>query len=211
MLDETRQPASIGRMRVGKHWRRIFYAMRTEGEGHEAASIGAGLFIGCLPLFGLHLTLVLIIGKLLRLNRLQMYLAANISNPVAAPFLLLAELQTGALIRRDTLHHFTLESLRSLNLGTVALDLAVGSVVIAAILGSAAAVVTQLVSRGSRRLNPVYAEIARDAAARYLNFSIGSWELARASSAPIRSTSSLCWETCWHRAPRCSTSGAAAV
>ena len=161
-------------------WRRVFYAMRTEGEGREPASIGVGLFIGCLPLFGLHLALVIVIGKLLRLNRLQMYLAANISNPFVAPLLLFVEAQVGAWIRRDDIHHFTLESLRSTSLSTVGLDLVVGSLVVGALLGTGAALLTQLSSRANRGADGAFAAVARDAAGRYLNFSITAWEVARA-------------------------------
>jgi SAM-dependent methyltransferase len=161
-------------------WRRVFYAMRTEGEGREPASIGVGLFIGCLPLFGLHLALVIVIGKLLRLNRLQMYLAANISNPFVAPLLLFVEAQVGAWIRRDEIHHFTIESLRSTSLSTVGLDLAVGSLVVGAVLGTGAALLTQLSSRANRGSNPAFEAVAREAAGRYLNFSITAWEVARA-------------------------------
>jgi uncharacterized protein (DUF2062 family)/SAM-dependent methyltransferase len=177
-LDASTAPSA--RPSFSGRWRRFFYSMRTEGEGHEAASIGTGLFIGCLPLFGLHLALVIVIGKLLRLNRLQMYLAANISNPLMAPFLLLLEAQTGAWIRRDAIHQFTLESLRTTSLWTIAGDLAVGSVIVGMVLGAGAALVTQAIVYAGREASPLFTGIARDASARFLAFSITSWEVARA-------------------------------
>ena len=86
--------------------RRIIYTMRSEGAGaaRESAAIGLGAFIGCLPIFGLHLAVCIGLGWLLRLNRLKMYLAANISNPLVAPFLLFAELQVGSFLRRGAFH-----------------------------------------------------------------------------------------------------------
>ena len=90
--------------------RRTFYELRLEGEGpgREAAALGLGVFIGCTPLYGFHLILCWIAGWALRLNRLKLYLAANISNPLFAPFLIFIELQTGAWIRRSDLHDLSI-------------------------------------------------------------------------------------------------------
>lgn len=62
------------------------------------ASVAMGVFIGCLPLFGLHLPLVLLLSLRLRLDGAVAYLAANISNPLFAPFLFAGETQVGALL-----------------------------------------------------------------------------------------------------------------
>ena len=44
--------------------RRAFWELRTEGAGpgREAAAIGLGVFVGCLPVFGFHLLLCWAIG-----------------------------------------------------------------------------------------------------------------------------------------------------
>ena len=70
-----------------KALRRTFYDLRTEGQGRgrEACAIGVGLFIGCSPFYGFHLLLCWLVGRLLRLNRMKVYLAANVSNPIVAP------------------------------------------------------------------------------------------------------------------------------
>jgi SAM-dependent methyltransferase len=62
------------------------------------ASVALGAFIGCLPLFGLHLPIVLILCLRLRLDGALCYLAANISNPFLAPLLFTAEVQVGAFV-----------------------------------------------------------------------------------------------------------------
>src|SRR4051812_17722700 len=97
--------------------RRTFYDLRLEGEGpvREAAALGLGLFIGCTPFYGFHLLLCWVAGRLLGLNRLKLYVAANISNPLISPFLLFAELQTGAWARRHDMHDLTLQMLRTIN------------------------------------------------------------------------------------------------
>jgi len=63
-----------------------------------AVSVGLGAFIGCLPLYGLHLPIVLLLCLRLRLDGALCYLAANISNPLLAPFLFTAEVQLGAYV-----------------------------------------------------------------------------------------------------------------
>src|SRR5512139_1074543 len=90
--------------------RRVVWELRTEGAGpaREAAAIGLGVLIGCSPLYGLHLLICWAAGWCLGLNRLKMYVAANISNPLMAPLIVLTELQTGAWMRRRELHALTL-------------------------------------------------------------------------------------------------------
>src|SRR5258707_1855802 len=85
--------ASREHERLAARVRRAFYNLRTEGTGaaREAAAIGVGVFIGCTPFFGFHLLICWAVGSVFRLNRLQVYLAANISNPLLAPFLIFAD------------------------------------------------------------------------------------------------------------------------
>src|SRR5688572_18510239 len=123
--------------RPGRFARRFFQHLRLEypGPRRDAAALGVGAFIGCLPVFGFHLPLTIVAGRLLRLNRLKMYLAANVSNPVMAPFLLFAEVQTGALLRRGEFHAVTLEAVRQVDPWSLGLDLLVGSVFVGVVMG----------------------------------------------------------------------------
>lgn len=61
------------------------------------ASVALGAFIGCLPIFGLHLPVVLLLCLRFRLDGALAYVAANISNPFMAPFIIAAEVQLGAV------------------------------------------------------------------------------------------------------------------
>ncbi len=63
-----------------------------------AASVVLGTFIGCLPIFGLHLPVVLLLCLRLRLDGALAYLAANISNPFMAPLLITGQVQLGAYL-----------------------------------------------------------------------------------------------------------------
>jgi uncharacterized protein (DUF2062 family)/SAM-dependent methyltransferase len=167
--------------RLGDRLRRaVWQQLRTEGEGpaREALAIGAGVFIGCSPFYGFHLALCVGVGWLLGLNRLKMYLAANISNPIVAPLLILAELQVGAWIRRDRLHALDLDTVRTVDPWTFGADILVGSLVVGSVLGGAAALAIYLNARRSID-DPCFAPIAARAADRYIRSSITAWEFAR--------------------------------
>jgi len=161
-------------------FRRTFYDLRTEGQGpgREACAIGVGLFIGCSPFYGFHLLLSWLCGRLLGLNRLKVYLAANISNPIVAPVLLLAELQTGAWLRTGAFLPLTLEAVRTISPWQFGADLLLGSAVVGGVLGGVGGLATYLALRGHHR-DPLFDTLARRASDRYVGTSITAWEFAR--------------------------------
>lgn len=57
------------------------------------AAVAVGVFIGATPLYGLHLALCILVGLALRLNKLAMWIGANVSMPFLAPFLAFACVQ----------------------------------------------------------------------------------------------------------------------
>jgi uncharacterized protein (DUF2062 family)/SAM-dependent methyltransferase len=160
-------------------FRRIFYNLRTEagGPGRDAAALGVGILIGCVPVYGFHLLLVWSIGWLLRLNRLKMYVAANISNPLFSPVLLFAELQVGAWTRRRDFHDLSLSAIRTTNVWTYGGDLLLGSLIVGTTLGLGVAAATYATSGGARR-DPL-ARLWESASDPFLPFSITAWEFAR--------------------------------
>ena len=165
---------------VAGHMRRYVSDLRMEasGPGRDAVAIGVGIFIGCLPFFGLHLLLCIAAGLLLNLNRLKLYLAANISNPFMAPFLLLAELQVGSLISRGVLRPLTVDAVRSMDLWAVAGELLAGSLLVGGVLGLSIGGATWLLTRGESP-DPWFALLVRRAANRYIPHSLTAWEFAR--------------------------------
>ncbi len=64
-----------------------------------AWAVAVGLFVGTLPLYGLHLPICLLLASALGLNRGLTYLAANISNPLLAPVLVAAGIAIGEWLR----------------------------------------------------------------------------------------------------------------
>jgi uncharacterized protein (DUF2062 family)/SAM-dependent methyltransferase len=167
-------------LRWRERLRRTFYDLRLEGEGRgrEAAALGLGVFIGCIPVYGFHLVLCWVSGWALRLNRLKLYLAANISNPLFSPFLLFAELQTGAWMRRGDLHDLTVATLRTTSPWTFGSDVLIGSVFVGALLGLSVALAT-FATGGMRRQDPALAGLWRRASDPYLQAGVTAWEFAR--------------------------------
>jgi uncharacterized protein (DUF2062 family)/SAM-dependent methyltransferase len=164
---------------VGGFGRRLFHRLRTEGDtpARQAAAFGLGTFIGCSPLFGFHLPLCLAAGSLLSLNRLKLYLAANISNPFVAPLLLFSEVQAGSWLRAGTPHALSLEAFRAFSVWHFGADLILGSVVVGLVLGAGAAAGTYLVARRTG-ISRDEAELFGAAADRYLGSGMFVWEFA---------------------------------
>jgi uncharacterized protein (DUF2062 family) len=160
--------------------RRVFWELRTEGggPGREAFAIAVGVFIGCLPIYGFHLLLCWAIGWCLRLNRLKMYLAANISNPFVAPILILAELQAGAWLRRGSVHALSLETIRTIDPWSFGADLVVGSLAVGGVLGVVLGGATYALAR-STSADEWFTDLVRRASDRYIATSVTAWEFAR--------------------------------
>jgi uncharacterized protein (DUF2062 family) len=159
--------------------RRAFRELRTEGGGpaRAAVAIGVGVFIGCLPVYGFHLILCWAIGWAFRLNRLKMYLAANISNPFVAPLLLLAELEVGAWLRRGSFHALSLDTVRTIEPWSFGADLIVGSLAIGGGLGVLVGLATYALARSGG--DEWFADLVRRASDRYIATSVTAWEFAR--------------------------------
>jgi uncharacterized protein (DUF2062 family) len=154
------------------------HRLRTEGTGpvRQAAAIGLGLLIGASPFYGFHLLLAVGLGRLFRLNRLKTYLAANISNPFIAPFLVAVELQAGSWVRRG--QFYSASALDQVRVQGLAADLLIGSAIVGLVLGTTGAAVTYFLLR--RRADPDVVAVIEGAAERYLRVGLGTWEFASA-------------------------------
>src|SRR6187431_3518064 len=94
-----------------RNWTLIWRRLRggRQSPARVALAVALGLFIGCLPVYGLHFLLCLLVCLPLGLDLVLAYLVANISNPLIAPFLITLEVEIGSLL--STGHHaaFTLD------------------------------------------------------------------------------------------------------
>jgi SAM-dependent methyltransferase len=144
----------------------------------EVAAVASGVFVGCLPAYGFHLLICGSVGTALKLNRLKMYLAANISNPVMAPLLVFLEIQAGAWLRRGSFHAVSVETVKTTAATTFGADLVLGSIAVGAVLAAIAGWCTYMfVVRASP--HDEYSELVRLAAERYVDAGLVAWEFAR--------------------------------
>lgn len=160
--------------------RQFHYDLRTEGNtpGRHALAVGVGLFIGCTPFYGLHLALSYVAARLLRVSRITVYLAANISNPFLLPLLVLAEVQAGAWILRGRMHALSVATIRTLDPWSFGRDLLVGALAVGTLLGALGMALTYAALRRRRRPD-AFGALTDAAADRYLASGITGWEFAR--------------------------------
>ena len=167
--------------RAPSRLQRVIYTLRTEGgtRGQEATAIGLGIAIGFSPFVGFHLGMCIALGWLLGLNRLKLYLAANLVNPLIMPFVLAMEVQVGSWLRRGETYPVSLDAFASLTPWAVGLDLLLGGMVVSIVGGVAAGLLTYALL-GRRYRDPGYSRLSDAAADRYLGSSMTAWEFARA-------------------------------
>jgi uncharacterized protein (DUF2062 family)/trans-aconitate methyltransferase len=168
------------RSRAAREIQDILYKMRTEGmsPGKQAAAVALGVFIGCTPLYGLHLALCIVLAKLFRLNAGLTYLAAHVSLPGITPFLILAELETGRRLRGQSYLHVHVADLKHLGLRQVAADLTIGTLAIGGSLAVLFALLAWWLAR-RRQAHPELEALLEEAACPYLKPGIFHWEFAR--------------------------------
>jgi uncharacterized protein (DUF2062 family)/SAM-dependent methyltransferase len=115
-------------------WRRL---RGTPGHPARAAlAVAIGLFIGVQPLYGLNFVLVMAVCLPLRLDAVLSYLAANISNPLMAPFLIFAEVEVGSFLTAGQWAAFDIAQARATGAAGFARQLFVGSLVVGAVLAA---------------------------------------------------------------------------
>ncbi len=158
----------------------LVYRLRTEGgsPARQAWAVAIGVFVGCSPLYGLHLALCLLLGRLLGLNRIKAYLAAQVGNPLTAPFLVAAEIALGRFLRDGDLTALAPAHFRQLKAASLGADLLLGSLAMGTALGAVLGVATFLTLRARRRPAAVEALI-EEAARPYLARRIFDWEFVR--------------------------------
>jgi SAM-dependent methyltransferase len=154
--------------------------LRTEHTtpGKVAAGVAVGVFVGCSPFWGFHLAIALLLATLFRLNRVLVYAAANLANPVTAPPLIFAEVQTGHRLLRGAWMGLTMDEVVRAGIAGIFLDFLVGSLVLgtalALLLGGAA-----WLAAHAARLPAAYQDLVDAIVRRYLDVSIRDAEAAR--------------------------------
>lgn len=169
------------RVKAPSRLQRVIHTLRTEGgsRAQEASAIGLGLAVGFSPFVGLHLGMCIGLGWLFGLNRLKLYLAANLVNPLIMPAVLFGEVQLGSWLRRGETYALAMDAFSSMDPWHFSLDLLVGGMLLSIVGGLAAGLLTYA-ALGRRYRDPGFTQLTSKAADRYLGTSLTAWEFARA-------------------------------
>ncbi len=116
-----------------------------------ALAVGVGVFIGVTPLLGLHLLISIVVASSLRLNKLIVYLAANISNPFLLPILMYIDFQLGSLILNGSFETLSVDLIHK-GVDVWFYQILLGSLVLGPILGFFFGLVSFFVLRRFERI-----------------------------------------------------------
>ena len=164
-----------------KGWvRRLYLTLRTEHTSPNKLALGVavGVFVGCTPLWGAHLALAVTLAWLFRLNRVLVYAAANVANPLTVGPILFLELQVGHRLLSGTWMSLRLEDVREFGVTGFVSALLIGGVLV----GLAAAVVAWAIVYPAVRLGrqpEAWVALADLVALRYLDASVRDAEASR--------------------------------
>ena len=128
---------------------RIWRRLRGERQSPSriALAVALGLFIGCLPVYGLHFVLCALVCLPLRLDLVLAYLVANISNPLVAPFLITLEVEIGSLLSTGQHAGFTLARAKQTGILGFAYQAGLGSIVVGTLMGAIGSALAFLIAR----------------------------------------------------------------
>ncbi len=176
----TRWTRQGRRKRLGWQYAELYYRLRTTEDSplRQGWAIALGAFVGCSPLWGIHLPISIFLSRVFRLSVVKTTLATQISNPLFAPFLLFAEFGVGRRLLTGHFPAISLHEVSNLGLKELGLSLVLGSIVLGVAIGMVLgliALVIGLLTREPTFLNKLVDTVSR----RYVNTGILHWEFVR--------------------------------
>ncbi len=93
-MDSRRHTMLFRRTKIREQFRSIWVSHTSPRK--LALALAVGVFLGASPLWGLHTLLAIAVSVLLNLNKPAALFGTLISNPLLAPFLIFASLETGS-------------------------------------------------------------------------------------------------------------------
>jgi len=147
------EPRATPFRRISGWFTRLWRRLRGGGSPFElGVSVAVGLFIGSLPLYGLHFPLCLLACWPFGLDVVAAYLAAQISNPWFAPFLVALEARIGGFILGRA--PLGLQDVGAAQLGDLFERTLVGAPIVGFALAAIGFVLTFVVARRTRGQRP---------------------------------------------------------
>ncbi len=199
MADGQKQPLASPRPGGGSvrdalraTWQRLRGGELTPSRA--ALSVAIGLAIGVTPVWGFHFWLVLAVCVPLRLDAPVAYLAANISMPLIAPFLTLAEIEIGARVRTGAWIALTADAVRAHGTSSFLGEIVIGTAIFAPTMALVGGSLTYAMLRVLRPSVDPMDVLFRDVAERYARgskFTRGYVKSKMASDPVVREVTSL--------------------
>jgi len=119
-----------------------------------ALSIGFGVFMGIVPIWGYQLVTAIFLAYLLKLNKVIVAIAANISIPPMIPVILYLSLKTGEFITRSSLNIGFSHEISITTIKSVLYVYLIGSVVFAGLSFMVASIASYLLLSFTRKIKP---------------------------------------------------------
>lgn len=125
-------------------------------------AVGLGILVGTTPFYGFHLWICIFLALIFRLNKLTLYLAANISNPIIAPFLIFSSVQLGNYLLFYKWLGFNYEDFKRFPIEYIVdhffIPWLVGGLIIGIVLGISGGTLVYLILR-MREKDPTYEQV----------------------------------------------------
>jgi len=173
--NDTKRPAKPGLVERARAWISTLAHEHASPRRLFAACV-VGAILGSTPFFGFHLPLCIGAARLLRLNQVAVYGAANISIPPIAPFLAFACVEAGSRVLFGHGAPLTPEALRHVSPWTLAGNVfsawVAGAPIVGGLIGVVLGlVVAQTASRAARKSTDPFEQAARETVERFAHAS----------------------------------------
>jgi glycosyltransferase involved in cell wall biosynthesis len=123
-----------------------------ESDRIKAASVGFGLCMGILPIWGFQLLSAISLAYLFRLNKALVILAANISVPPMIPLIIFASYKMGAFWMDSRAEHLTFSHRITLaSVGPHVKQYVIGSIILAVVVGVLSSLIVWIVLKTFKR------------------------------------------------------------
>jgi uncharacterized protein (DUF2062 family) len=143
--------------------KRVYRAARDERATPREIgwAVGIGVFIGCTPALGFHGIVALAAATLFRKNRLFCWLGSRVSNFLILPFLVIAEVEVGRVLR--TGHSVSLDRHSILDQAPALMgDWLIGLVPVGGVLAVALALAASALARARDRKLALGADVSHN-------------------------------------------------
>jgi len=149
------RPRDITRKILKKSWKEYYYEQIANPKFTNlnlATSIGFGIFMGIVPIWGYQIVTAVFLAYLLRLNKVLVLIASNISIPPLIPLILYLSLKVGEFVTGGELNLSFSSDLSFNTIKSVFYMYIVGSLILAVVSGIVSGLISLLILTITRKV-----------------------------------------------------------